>query len=572
MRDAIGGPGVSIEREILTRCNEPAFREWMAELLLELCSIDTSPAPDIAAMATRESAVFDIISRELTNTSLPDGRLERVPVSPAIGDHPGFTQLHHTKTPDRPGGLALADAFAGRSNLLFLADGPAGPGPAVNAHIDVVAPFVPPHRTDDRIHGRGAADDKGGVVAIIAAIRILDELVARGDVDLRRDLTAMFVIEEESGGNGSLSLVIDRDLRQRYTSVTMFDTAANRVCPANRGAVWFAATVKRQAIAPPHASPLLAMAWAILEMQREGEIVKAESDHPLFPHRPVQTCNGMLGPFGEHPSRICGEVTCIIATDGCHQRESQLRDAIQRGIDTYVDIYGDRTKEVDPTTGNVKVERHTETATEGDALVVTVYGSTGHMGSLAENDAAITKWAYIVREVALAEHRQGRHPNISLPDWDANPIVLEGGQGFLPTHTINEVRSRMAEAFHRGIAGYNEFAGIDSAALLAEITYEKLNNMAYESDPDSPAVRSMVAAARAVGGNAELRGFDVSCDARLFAHEYPELSVITTGPGELRRAHSDDEYVEIWELQDAAAMGAIFLLHEAGALSAFTDH
>ena len=41
---------------------------------------------------------------------------------------------------------------------------------------------------------------------------------------------------------------------------------------------------------------------------------------------------------------------------------------------------------------------------------------------------------------------------------------------------------------------------------------------------------------------------------------------MTTGPGELRRAHSDDEYVDIDELQDAAALGAIFLMRETGTI------
>jgi acetylornithine deacetylase/succinyl-diaminopimelate desuccinylase-like protein len=558
---------VSIEHDVLTRCTDPVFREWVADLLVELCAVDTTPSPDVAEMVTRESAVFDIISRELGICDLPGVRLTRPPISPAIAEHPGFTPLHHTKTPDRPEGLTVAEAFAGRTNLLFLADGPDAPGHgvAVNAHVDVVAPFVPPRRDGDRIHGRGSADDKGGVVAIIAAIRIIDELVRAGSVELRNTLTAMFVIEEETGGNGSLSLVIDRALRERYDSLVIFDTATNRICPANRGAVWFATEIHAS---DPDISPLLATAWAILAMQREGDAIKAESDHPLFPHRPVQTCNGMLGPFGEHPSRICGEVTCTIRTDGCPDRDAQLRAAIDRGITSYVDAYGDRTQEIDPGTGRVKVDHHVDITRDGDAMTVTLFGSTGHMGALAENDAAITKWAYVAREVALEEISHGRRPDMSLPGADADHITLEGGQGFLPTHEMDDVRNRMRSAFHRGITEYAQLVGADTSAMDAEITYDKLNNPAFAGDPDSQTVRNLVEAARAAGGKAELRGFDVSCDARLFANEYPELAVVTTGPGELRRAHSDDEYVDMDELQEAVAMCAIFLLRETGSLPA----
>ncbi len=561
---------MSIEREVLARCADPAFRTWLTDLLIELCAVDTTPAADVAAMAARESAMFDVISRELASCSLPGSTLVRHPVSPEIGEHPAFTELHHTKTPQRPEGLTPEEAFAGRTNLLFLADGADGPGrgTALNAHVDVVAPYVPPRRDGPRVHGRGSADDKGGVAAIIAAIRIVDDLVQAGAVELRNSLTAMFVIEEETGGNGSLSLAIDKELHRRYDSLVVFDTAANRICPANRGATWFACEVRATGAAGPDVSPLLAAAWAILEMQREGDAIKAESDHPLFPHRPVQTCNGILGPFGKVPSRICGEVVCTIRTGGGREREDQLRSAIDRGIGAYVAAYGDRTKEMDPGTGRAKVDHHVDISQAGDGLTVAVHGSTGHMGALAENDAAITKWAYVAREVAVEEMRHGRQPEIALPGNDGNRIVLEGGQGFLPTHKIDDVRARMATAFHRGIDEYARWARSDAAALAGEITFDKLNNMAFDGDPDSPTVRNLAAAVRAVGGDAEPRGFDVSCDARLFAHEYPDLTVVTTGPGQLRRAHSDDEYLDLDELWDAAAICAIFLLRETGSLPA----
>jgi acetylornithine deacetylase/succinyl-diaminopimelate desuccinylase-like protein len=157
---------------------------------------------------------------------------------------------------------------------------------------------------------------------------------------------------------------------------------------------------------------------------------------------------------------------------------------------------------------------------------------------------------------------------MSLPGADADHITLEGGQGFLPTHEMDDVRNRMRSAFHRGITEYAQLVGADTSAMDAEITYDKLNNPAFAGDPDSQTVRNLVEAARAAGGKAELRGFDVSCDARLFANEYPELAVVTTGPGELRRAHSDDEYVDMDELQEAVAMCAIFLLRETGSLPA----
>ena len=63
-------------------------------------------------------------------------------------------------------------------------------------------------------------------------------------------------------------------------------------------------------------SLLEAFAFAILALLDEGEAIKQESDHPLFPHRPVQTCTGILGPFGVHPSAICGELRFEVVFHG----------------------------------------------------------------------------------------------------------------------------------------------------------------------------------------------------------------------------------------------------------------
>ena len=63
--------------------------------------------------------------------------------------------------------------------------------------------------------GRGTADDKGNVAAIIGALQVLAELGPSGIVRLQNKLTAMFVIDEETGGNGSLALAVDRELKAR---------------------------------------------------------------------------------------------------------------------------------------------------------------------------------------------------------------------------------------------------------------------------------------------------------------------------------------------------------------------
>jgi len=144
-------------------------------------------------------------------------------------------------------------------------------------------------------------------------------------------------------------------------------------------------------------------------------------------------------------------------------------------------------------------------------------------------------------------------------------LVLEGGQGFVPTHPIEEVMERVATAAQRGAENYARLMGIDTAPA-ATVTYEKLHNAAFDGDPDSSAMRAAIAAAKASGiwRDQEIMGWTVSCDARLFATEYPDMPVLTCGAGQLTHAHSDAEQVDLNELRKTVELLALFLVREAG--------
>ena len=99
-------------------------------------------------MQAAEDGCFRILERELGSLGFSGARLERRPVNPAIQAHPNYSLLHFTKTPQRPQGLSPEETYAGRSNLLYVVPGAggssAGQSVALNAHIDVVAPYFPP--------------------------------------------------------------------------------------------------------------------------------------------------------------------------------------------------------------------------------------------------------------------------------------------------------------------------------------------------------------------------------------------------------------------------------------------
>jgi len=543
------------------RLDAAPLQRWMGDLLVELCAIDTSPRADVARMREAEAAVFAIIERELADLSFPGAAIERRPINPAIAQHPFYSPLHQTKSPDRPEGLGPAEAYAGRCNLLYRIPGLSDrPGTVLNAHIDVIAPYVPPTQDDGIVRGRGACDDKGGVVAILAALRLLDAQCRTTGTRPACPVIAMFVIEEEPGGNGSLSLAIDRDLKASYDNVVVLECTGNRIHPANRGAVWY------QAILSGDAPLLEAAAFVVGELEDEGRAIKAESRHVLFPQRPVQTCHGMLGPFGQHPSRICGEATFRVRCARPPAAVAALvRDCLEAGLAEYVGRYGDKTQVLDRATGRPKVARHYDLTPENTGFQVTVYGAPGHMGSIDENDGAITKLAALVRALVRSKRALNRlagcEVTIELVGAAQGALCLEGGQGFVPTHGMDEITTRLRGAAERGLSAYLARIGPHQATTTVRVSYDKLHNAAFDGDADSRAMRRALAAAAHCGRpQSEVAGWTVSCDARLFALEYPGLPVLTVGPGLVEHAHSDQEHVRLEEVDWAARWIAAYLL------------
>ena len=574
-KQASAAPQHPVIKQIFARTRQPDFERYLADLLLELCQCNTTPNPDVARMRKSEDGCFRTLERELAALNFSGARTERRPINPAIQQHRNYSLLHFTKTPARPAGLSAEETYRDRCNLLYVIPGRAaatgGQSIAVNGHIDVVAPYFPPTLKNGIITGRGACDDKGPVVAIIAALKVLSELMPEAGLQWNRNVVGMFVIEEETGGNGSLSLAIDRDLRKFYDSIIVNECASLKIYPANRGAVWYKAVLR----APADVSLFELSAFIHEEMEKEGIALRAESRHPLFPQRPVQTCHGIIGPFGEHPSRICGRVkfTVNFGAKPDDKTEWLVRDCLDAGLAAYVGLYGDKTKVVDPATGQPMVARHYDLRRHRNNFVVEVHGATGHMGSIRERDGAITKAAHLIRGLVFSRAKieaAGGSMKLLLDGQPAaDPLVLEGGQGFTPTHHIDEVMSRMRAAAERGAAAYLRRLGrSENGGDVVTVTYEKLHNVAFDGDPDSPSMRHAIAAAQACGfwQDEPVRGWTVSCDSRLFAMEYPGMEVLTFGPGELAVAHSDHEHIRLDEVRQAAEFLAVFLLRQTGSI------
>jgi len=587
----------TLVHEIFARTRTPQFQKHTRDLLVELCRIDTTPRSAPQLMQLAEERCFQVLERELRSLPFPGARVERRPINPAIQTHPSFSLLHFTKTPERPQGLSAEATYARRSNLLYFLPGTqskkAGKSIALNAHIDVVPPYFPPRTRGETVLGRGACDDKGPVVSVIAAFKVLSEVMGRAGLAWNRNVLGMFVVEEETGGNGSLSLAIDPELKMAYESVLVCECTGLRVHPANRGAVWYRASLK-----PLDGVPQLELfAFINEEMETEGASIRAESRHDLFPQRPVQTCHGIIGPFGEHPSRICGAVSFTIEFDRPADRKLRLvvRDCLEAGLATYVGLYGDKTKVRDPADGRLVVRRHYDLRSKGTGFQVDVHGAAGHMGAIRERDGAITKMAHLVRSLVLSKPRlealaggpvrlllapspakRARQRSAAssanaeaVGESNHSELILEGGQGFVPTHTMQEIMLRLRQAAERGAEDYLRRIGRSERGYeVVRIAYEKLHNDAFDGVPNSASVRNAIAAARVCGlwKDEPILGWTVSCDARLFAAEYPGLEVLTFGPGRLAYAHSDQEQIALREIRVAAEFLSVFLLRQTGTL------
>ena len=529
-------------------------------------------------MRETEAGCFDVLERELKSFNHSGARLERRPINPNIKTHPNYSLLHFTKTPERPQGLSPEEVYAGRANLLYVVPGGKGPtagrSVGLNAHVDVVAPYFPPRVKGKVVFGRGACDDKGPVVGIVAALKVLAAAMDKTGLKWNRNVVAMFVVEEETGGNGSLSLATDRELKELYDSVLVSECTGLKMHPANRGAVWYRAELR----SPAGVSAFEMFGFVNEEMEKEGAAIRAESRHALFPQRPVQTCHGIIGHYGEHPSRICGHVRFAIefGAKPAAQAQRLVEDCLEAGLSSYVGLYGDKTKVIDAATSKPMVARHYELRSTTRGFTVDVHGATGHMGSIRERDGAITKTAHLIRSLVASRRKLEAlggsltlQLNQQAKDHAPDVLIMEGGQGFVPTHSIDEIMQRMRQAAVRGAGNYLRRLGrTEIGESFVNVTYEKLHNVAFDGAPCSKSMHNAIEASRTVGiwKDEPVLGWTVSCDARLFATEYPDMPVLTFGPGQLAHAHSDHEQIDVDEIRAAAEFIALYLLLETGTL------
>lgn len=154
-----------------------------------------------------------------------------VPVPETIVKDPDYAfPLEGITYADRPNTKAVLRG-SGRGRKLIL-----------NTHTDVVPPSMnqdrpfEPRQEGGVIFGRGACDAKGQAAVVYLACLAVRELKLprAGDVEVH------LVIEEESGGNGTLAMI---RAKPTADACVVLEPSDLKICPSVRGAVWFELTV-----------------------------------------------------------------------------------------------------------------------------------------------------------------------------------------------------------------------------------------------------------------------------------------------------------------------------------------
>jgi acetylornithine deacetylase len=137
--------------------------------------------------------------------------------------------------------------FKGNPNAIGILRGTGGGKSMIlNGHIDVVPAGNPNDWDKDpfsghiecgKLYGRGSTDMKGGTAALLMAI----EAIINSGIKLKGDVIFQSVIEEESGGAGTLAAV----LRGYKADGAIIPEPTNlKVFPKQQGSMWFRISVK----------------------------------------------------------------------------------------------------------------------------------------------------------------------------------------------------------------------------------------------------------------------------------------------------------------------------------------
>lgn len=213
--------------------------------------------------------------------------------------HPGFQDLPGLDFTGRPDVVATWKGRGGGRSLLL------------NGHVDTI-PVEPvdawkraPYSgevADGRIHGRGTSDMKGGVAAMIMALRVL----RREGIALKGDVIAESVVDEELTGYGTLAAILRG---YRADAGICLETSDLCVQPGCVGRLWFTLRIRGRSVS-------LTRHWEgesaidkgvkfVAAFKDLEEMRRRDLTHPLYPdNRNALPCAVFMFHAGSFPSAV----------------------------------------------------------------------------------------------------------------------------------------------------------------------------------------------------------------------------------------------------------------------------
>ncbi|MCS7253434.1 MAG: ArgE/DapE family deacylase [Armatimonadota bacterium] len=203
---------------------------------------------------------------------------------------------------------------------------------------------------------------------------------------------------------------------------------------------------------------------------------------------------------------------------------------------------------------------------------IRTFGKSVHMGRRHEGVNAIEKMVEVIKrlleyEGRLIEESRGyplfedyEHPvqlcigiirGGTWPSMVPDECVIEGGVGFLPNKTIELVKAELRQAI---LSSDDEWL-----REHFELTFPKLHNDAYEIPPQHSLPTTFHRAASAFGLPSKVTGWNISCDARLYA-KLAGIPTIVFGAGEASMAHSACESIAVSEILNGAKVLALGII------------
>lgn len=294
-----------------------------------------------AAVASYEDAIVELTRRLVAiPTENPPGRhylecvdvleaeLERLDLAPRRIDVPA----DDVDARDLPRAVLQAGMGEGSRALYF------------HGHYDVVpaqdASQFDPRQDDERLYGRGTADMKGGLAAMIYAMVALRDLgVPEGG-----RVALNLVPDEETGGDGgSRVLAASGELARDGIGMVTAEPTSGVVWNANRGAISMRATTHGRSAhvglaysAVNAFEHMLTVAEALRRLGRE--VAERKTDYRIAPEAARRSILLLGGQFESGANFNVVPATCTMTLDRRPNPEESLAEEKQRLLDTFEEL------------------------------------------------------------------------------------------------------------------------------------------------------------------------------------------------------------------------------------------